>query len=68
MAKQHLDTGDKIEFSMTMQWEAHDTPMWIRAGADTTVREKESAKDAWNRLTAFVEERLEEKIDEFTTP
>ncbi len=65
MAKQHLDTGDKIEFSITVQIESHTTPMWIRAGGDTTVREKESAKEAWQRLTAFFEERLEEKIDEF---
>jgi len=68
MAKKHLDTGDKIEFSMTVQIDAHDTPMWIRAGGDTTVRESESAKEAWQRLTAFYEALLEEKIDEYTSP
>lgn len=61
--KAHLDTGDTIEYSLTVQVEGHTT-MWVKAGVSTTVREKETAQQALKRGVNFVEDFLVKKIDE----
>lgn len=62
--KSHLNTGDTIEYALTMQVEAHNTPIWVRMAGETTVRESESAQQAMNRLTGWIEGQLEAKIDD----
>ena len=64
MAKHGLSDGEKVEYALTFQLEAHSTPMWIRMGGETVVRSTETASKAMERLGAFVESELDKKITE----
>lgn len=63
--KAHLDTGDTIEYSLTLQIDSSRSgTKWVKAGVTTTVRENETANQARKRGVDFVENFLMEKFDE----
>ena len=64
--KPDLDTGDRVEFSETVQIEPEKgVDVWLKMGGSTTVRPGETGSKALDRLSGFVERKMESKIDEW---
>ena len=63
MANKHfLDDGDTVEYGATLQFDTPSGPVWLKVNASTSVRSSETAAQTWDRLTAWVEARLTEKM------
>ena len=64
--KPDLDVGDRVEFSETVQIEPEKgVDVWLKMGGSTTVRSGETGSKALDRLSGFVERKMESKIDEW---
>lgn len=64
--KPDLDVGDRVEFSETVQIEPEKgVDVWLKMGGTTTVRAGETGSKAMDRLSGFLERKMEVKIDEW---
>ena len=64
--KPDLDVGDSLEFSETVELEPEKgVKVWMKMGGTTTVRVGETGSKTLNRLSGFIERKIEAKIDEW---
>lgn len=61
---QPLDEGDRIEYGLTFEIEVEGRSAWPKFGAATRQRPGESTAAALRRLQTFVEDTLNDKIEE----
>lgn len=60
-----LSPQDTIEYGITLEVSpSRGQKAWIKLGATSSVRDGETTEDARNRVTTWVEEELDRRVDE----
>lgn len=53
-------SGDTVEYGMSCSMRVSGSEIWLKASASTTVRDDESGEDAWERVTQFVDSKIDQ--------
>lgn len=60
-----LMPGDNVEYSLSCQIKTRQkTDVWVKMGVSSTVQEDETADDAMSRVIHYVQNNIDEQIDE----
>ena len=57
--------GDTVEYGLTVEIKSRTSSVWFKAGTSSTVQEDETGAEAWLRVRAFVDKRIEEMAEEY---
>jgi len=61
-----VSPGDSIDYGLTFQINVErNLSVWLKAGITSTVREGETSAEAWKRVKAFVDGKMDELIEEY---
>ena len=59
-------SGDTVDYGLTFQLNVErGLSVWLKAGVTTSVRDGESTEVAWRRAKNFVDQRMDELIEEY---
>lgn len=66
-SSESLQTGDSIEYSITLEVSAGPgQKAWVKFGSNSVVRESETTDQAVQRLALFVESEIDRRLDELS--
>lgn len=60
-----LMPGDTVDYSLSCQVKTRQkTDVWVKMGVTSTVQDGETADDAMSRVIGYVQNNIDEQIDE----
>lgn len=66
-APRKLHPGDTLEYSVTAEVKEGGRSLWVKVGGSTTIQEGELTNTAFKRLSDFVEQKLDKKVNEIVS-
>lgn len=63
---EQVSAGDTIDYGLTFQLNVErGLSVWLKSGVTTSVREGETTEEAWSRAKSFVDQRMDDLIEEY---